>query len=200
MAPTRSSPRRRRRRGGACIGSGIGPTRIGRVLGITKAYATRVGSGPFPTELVDQAGDHLRTAGREFGTTTGRARRCGWLDLVALRYAVRVNGMTHLALTKLDVLDSLAELQLCTAYRCGADTRTDFPADETLLATAQPLYEMLPGWQIDTSRARTWTDLPDRAMAYIARIEDFVRVPVALVSVGADRLATFSRLAVWEGF
>ncbi len=185
--------------GGACIGAGIGPTRINRVLGVAKAYATRVGGGPLPTELNDETGKALQTRGHEFGTITGRMRRCGWIDLVALRYAVRVNGMTHLAITKLDVLDSFAELKLCTAYRVGGREIREFPADEAALASITPVYESMAGWQSSTTAARTWTDLPSQATAYISRIEDYVRVPVALVSIGADRLATFSRLAIWEG-
>lgn len=185
--------------GGACIGAGIGPTRINRVLGVAKAYATRVGSGPMPTELNDDTGEGLRARGHEFGTTTGRSRRCGWLDLVALRYAVRVNGITHLALTKLDVLDACEELKLCTAYKVNGQETRDFPADDATLCSVEPVYEAMPGWQSATTPARTWGDLPPQAMAYIARIEDYVRVPVALVSIGADRLASFARLAIWEG-
>jgi adenylosuccinate synthase len=185
--------------GGACIGSGIGPTRINRVMGVAKAYATRVGSGPFPTELHDEVGKGLGARGHEFGTTTGRARRCGWLDLVALRYAVRVNGMTHLALTKLDVLDACDTLKVCVAYRVDGEELTEFPTDEGILARVEPVYETLTGWQRDTTSARTWADLPTKASAYISRIEDYVRVPVALVSIGADRQASFSRLPIWEG-
>jgi adenylosuccinate synthase len=185
--------------GGACIGSGIGPTRINRVMGVAKGYATRVGSGPFPTELHDEVGEGLRQRGHEFGTTTGRARRCGWLDLVALRYAVRVNGMTHLALTKLDVLDACDTLKVCTAYRVDGQELTEFPTDEGILARVEPVYETLTGWQRDTTVARSWADLPTKASAYISRIEDYVRVPVALVSIGADRQASFSRLPIWEG-
>jgi adenylosuccinate synthase len=185
--------------GGACIGAGIGPTRIDRVLGVTKAYSTRVGSGPFPTELFDEAGKKLQQRGSEFGTTTGRTRRCGWLDLVALRYAVQINGMTHLALTKLDVLDTLEEIKICTAYRVGDEILNEYPTDANLLPRVEPVFETVKGWQASTEKARTWADLPSRAMAYVSRIEDVLRVPVAIVSVGADRMATFSRLAIWEG-
>ncbi len=185
--------------GGACIGAGIGPTRIDVVMGVAKAYTTRVGSGPFPTELDDATGDLLRKQGSEYGTTTGRPRRCGWLDLVALRYAVRINGMTHLAITKLDVLDTLAEIKICTRYRVGGEETGEFPTGANDVARAVPHYVTLEGWQEPTSQARAWSDLPTRAVAYIARIEEQLRVPVALVSIGADRLATFSRLAVWEG-
>ena len=184
--------------GGACIGAGVGPTRIDRVLGVAKAYSTRVGAGPFPTELNDASGRALQKAGDEVGTTTGRTRRCGWLDLVALRYAVQVNGMTHIALTKLDVLDHFETLKLCTGYRVGGVETSDYPPD-VALDEVEPVYEVLPGWRCDTTGARAWSQLPANAIAYIARIEEAVRIPVALVSVGADREATFSRLAVWEG-
>lgn len=184
--------------GGACIGAGIGPTRINRVLGVTKAYGTRVGAGPFPTELNDAVGEKLQTQGQEFGTTTGRRRRCGWLDLVALRYAVQVNGMTHLALTKLDVLDGFDTLRVCTQYKRHGEVLQAFPTDAHVLEQIEPVYEDVKGWNTSTEQARKWSDLPAEAMAYISLIEDYVRVPVALVSVGADRTASFSRLAIWE--
>ncbi|MFC1610607.1 adenylosuccinate synthase [Myxococcota bacterium] len=185
--------------GGACIGAGIGPTRINVVMGVSKAYATRVGSGPFPTELTGVEGDQMREAGKEYGTTTGRPRRCGWIDLVALRFAVRVNGMTHLAITKLDVLDGLDEIRICTGYRIHGKEVSSFPVHVPDLDEVEPVLETLPGWKTATSNARTWSDLPARANSYISRIEEILRVPVALVSVGADRAATFARLAVWEG-
>jgi adenylosuccinate synthase len=193
--------------GGACIGSGVGPTRINRVIGVTKAYTTRVGQGPFPTEQGGphatpdevELGERLRRAGHEFGTTTGRPRRCGWLDLVALRYAVRINGLTHLAVTKLDVLDDLLELKVCTAYRIGEQTLTDLPTEPEDFARATPVYESVPGWRQSTQAARAWSALPAQAQAYMTRIEEFLRVPIALVSVGPERDATFARLAVWEG-
>ena len=185
--------------GGACIGAGIGPTRIGAVLGVSKAYTTRVGSGPFPTELGDATGEALRKAGHEFGTTTGRPRRCGWLDLVALRFAVRVNGMTHLAITKLDVLDGFGELKLCVGYRSNGGETRDFPSAVTAVAGAVPIYETMPGWSAETTAARRWSELPPEAIAYISRIGDFLHVPVALVSIGAERTASFVRQAIWEG-
>jgi adenylosuccinate synthase len=141
----------------------------------------------------------MRAAGNEFGTTTGRPRRCGWIDLVALRFAVRVNGMTHLAITKLDVLDDLEEIKICTGYRIRGREVTSFPLDVADLDQVEPILETLPGWKAPTSGARAWADLPPRASTYISRIEEVLRVPVALVSVGADRDATFARLAVWEG-
>ena len=185
--------------GGACIGAGIGPTRINVVMGVSKAYATRVGEGPFPTEIHGAEGERMREAGHEYGTTTGRPRRCGWIDLVALRFAVRVNGMTHLALTKLDVLDELEEIAMCTAYKICGEEVSSFPMDVSDLDEVEPILEWLPGWTEKTTEARSWNDLPAKANSYISRIEEALRVPVALVSVGADRAATFSRLAVWEG-
>lgn len=185
--------------GGACVGAGIGPTRIDVVMGVAKAYSTRVGSGPFPTELHGELGDELRQLGGEFGTTTGRARRCGWLDLVALRYAVRVNGMTHLAITKLDVLDGVDELKVCVGYRLDGRQLEHFPNRVDEVERVEPIYETLPGWRAKTTEARSWAELPPQAIAYIARIEEVLRVPVALLSVGAERSASFSRLAIWEG-
>ena len=184
--------------GGACIGAGVGPTRIGAVVGVTKAYTTRVGSGPFPTELDDETGRPLQDAGAEVGTTTGRLRRCGWLDLVALRRAVLVNGLTHLAVTKLDVLDGLDTLRICTAYELDGRRLESFPASARVLEAVEPVWEEVPGWHAPCAGARRWSSLPATAIAYVARIEEVLRVPVALVSVGADREATFSRLAVWE--
>ena len=184
--------------GGACIGAGVGPTRINAVVGVAKAYTTRVGAGPFPTELHDAAGELLRKTGREFGTTTGRPRRCGWLDLVALRYAVRINGITHLCITKLDVLDVFDELKLCNAYRIHGKETRDFPSQLSEVEAIEPVYETMPGWKQPTGTARGWSELPRRAIAYISRIEEYLKVPVALVSVGAERTASFARLAIWE--
>ncbi|MFH1807717.1 MAG: adenylosuccinate synthase [Pseudomonadota bacterium] len=184
--------------GGACIGAGVGPTRIGAVVGVTKAYTTRVGSGPFPTELEDAVGERLRAAGNEFGTTTGRPRRCGWLDLVALRYAVQVNGLTQLAITKLDVLDGFDTLKVCVGYRIDGKDYAGFPASVRQLDQVEPVYEEHPGWSQPSTGARAWSELPANAITYISRIEEFLRTPVAIVSVGADRDATFSRLAIWE--
>jgi adenylosuccinate synthase len=184
--------------GGACIGTGIGPTRINAVLGVAKAYTTRVGAGPFPTELHDRTGELLREAGHEFGTTTGRPRRCGWLDLVALRYAVRINGLTHLCITKLDVLDSFEEVKLCSAYRVNGKETRDFPSQVSALESIELVYESMHGWRQPTTEARSWSELPREAIAYISRIEDYLKVPVAMVSVGAERTASFARLAIWE--
>jgi adenylosuccinate synthase len=173
--------------GGASTGVGIGPTRIDGVLGVVKAYTTRVGSGPMPTELPDPLGQHLRELGGEYGATTGRPRRCGWFDAVVVRYAALVNGLTDLAITKLDVLDTFEELQICTGYRVGSTVYAEFPYDLTLLERAQPVYETMPGWQADTSAARSYHDLPAGARAYLERIEALTGVPIAFVSVGTTR-------------
>jgi adenylosuccinate synthase len=174
--------------GGACTGAGIGPTRIHAVIGITKAYCTRVGHGPFPTELLGEAGDALREAGEEFGATTGRPRRCGWLDLPALRYAARVNGITALAVTKLDILSGYDSIPVCTKYRVDGVETTEFPVDE--LDRAEPVYEQFAGWKQPLGAARTLDALPTAARAYIAMIEEHVEVKIAMVSVGAERTET----------
>jgi adenylosuccinate synthase len=171
--------------GGACAGTGVGPSRIDFVVGLVKAYCTRVGGGPFPTELSDEIGERLRKRGDEFGSVTGRPRRTGWLDLPALRYAVRVNGLDGLALTKLDVLTGLSEIKVCTAYRTATGTSSDFPIDAA--AHAVPVYESLPGWSADLSSARTMAALPEMARRYVERIEREAGCPVVLVSVGSRR-------------
>ncbi len=176
--------------GGACAGAGIGPTRIDAVLGITKAYTTRVGGGPFPTEDRGPAGDHLSRIGVEFGATTGRKRRCGWLDMVVLRHAVRVNGITGLALLKLDVLTGLPEIKACIGYRADAKELSDFPASVPLLERCQPVYKSFPGWTQSIESARSLDDLPTAARRYVAWIEDELEVCVDLLGVGPDRDAT----------
>lgn len=173
--------------GGACMGTGLPPTRVDAVLGVCVAYATRVGSGPFPTELDDETGERIRQAGREFGTTTGRPRRCGWLDLVALRYSAQVNGFTSLAVTRADVLSGFQEVRLCTAYDLDGERTQRFPTDTDALARAKPVYETLPGWSGDISAIRTYDALPEALRRFLARIEEFVGVPIAVVSTGADR-------------
>lgn len=174
--------------GGACTGTGVGPTRIDAVLGITKAYCTRVGHGPFPTELIGAAGDALREAGEEYGATTGRPRRCGWLDLPALRYAARVNGLTALAITKLDILSGYAEIPVCVKYRVDGVETPELPVDD--LDRAEPVYERWTGWSEALSAARSLADLPATARAYLTMIEERVEVPIAMVSVGAERAET----------
>jgi adenylosuccinate synthase len=175
---------------GACQSAGIGPTMIDAVVGITKAYATRVGEGPFPTELHGAPGQRLRDAGGEYGATTGRPRRCGWLDLPALRMGARLSGMQSLALTKLDVLANLPEVQVCVAYRLDGKELDEPPTDPDDLARAQPVYDKFPGWGPLPSGARQVTDLPPSARSYIETIAKMAGVPFCLVSVGADRMET----------
>ncbi len=176
--------------GGACTGMGIGPTEIDSVVGISKAYATRVGSGPFPTELTGELGEQLREAGGEFGATTGRPRRCGWLDVPALRLAVRLNGMTGLALTKLDVLRGVKPIQVCVQYRLDGELLDELPLDADDVERAEPVYETLEGWGEDAREARDLDDLPVGARRYLARMEQLVGVPLYLVSVGPGRAET----------
>jgi adenylosuccinate synthase len=173
--------------GGACAGSGIGPTRIDGVIGILKAYTTRVGSGPFPTELLDADGERLRQAGGEFGVTTGRPRRCGWFDAVIARYATRVNGLTGIFLTKLDVLTGWDQVPVCVAYDIDGVRHDDMPMTQTDFHHAKPIYQHLDGWSADLSAARSLDDLPKAARAYIAAVEELTRAPVAAVGVGPDR-------------
>jgi len=175
--------------GGACTGAGVGPTAIDKVVGITKAYTTRVGGGPFPTELEGPIGEQLRKAGAEFGATTGRPRRCGWLDLPALRMAARVNGLTSIALTKLDVLTGMDELKLCTGYRLGGEAHDEPPFDGW--EAVEPVYETMAGWTEDITGCKSRDALPEAAKKYIARIEELAACPVSIVSVGPDRAETF---------
>ncbi len=179
--------------GGVCTGLGIPPKAIGRVLGVAKAYATRVGEGPFPTELFGEMGNRLRETGSEYGAVTGRPRRCGWYDAVAVRYATRINGLDGLALTKLDVLDGLDHIDICTAYRFGGRTLTDFPSDIGQLAQCEPVYESLPGWSAPTKGVRRFDALPDAARRYIARLEEVSGVRASIVSTGSERDHTIVR-------
>ncbi len=179
--------------GNAAVGSGVGPSLIDAVVGITKAYTTRVGSGPFPTELTDEMGERLRAAGSEFGATTGRPRRCGWLDMVVLRYAARVNGLWGLALTKMDVLTGFEELKIAVAYEIDGERVEEFPCDAEMLNRAKPIYETLPGWDDSLANCRRYEELPPTARAYVERIEQLSQVPVTAVSVGADRQETILR-------
>jgi len=173
--------------GGACTGSGIPPTKIKRIIGIVKAYTTRVGSGPFPTELTDEMGEKLRKAGHEFGTTTGRPRRCGWLDLVLLKYTCMINGVTEIALTKLDVLTGLNELSVCTSYMIDGKSVSEFPVLPQKLEKVKPVYEILPGWKDDISGCRKIENLPKNAMKYVKYVEKHLGVKIKLVSVGPKR-------------
>jgi len=173
--------------GGACVGAGVGPTTIDRVIGVAKAYTTRVGEGPFPTELNDQVGQLLGDLGAEFGTTTGRRRRCGWFDAVIGRYAVRINGLDCLAITKLDVLDQLEEIKVCVAYEIDGEICNHFPTNASYFANCKPVYKTLPGWQEDTTGCRSLGDLPKKALTYLKYLAELMKVPIAIVSVGPGR-------------
>jgi len=176
--------------GGACAGAGVGPTRIDHVVGVAKAYTTRVGEGPFPTELFDEVGEAMCEVGQEFGTTTGRRRRCGWLDLVALRYAVRVSGITHLAITKLDVLSGLDHIRVCTRYKAGRKVLDEFPLRQTDFHHAKPVLDELPGWRDDLRDCESWADLPETARDYIQFIATFTKTRVKFIAVGPGREET----------
>ena len=178
---------------GAALGSGIGPTRLSRVLGVYKAYCTRVGTGPMPTELEDETGDRIRERAQEYGTTTGRPRRCGWFDAVAARFSQRVNGFTGMAVTRLDILDDLPLLKICVGYRVEEKVIDYFPASVGLLEKCQPVYEELPGWDKPTSDAREYEQLPREARQYLERLEELISCPVSIVSVGAAREQTILR-------
>ncbi len=174
----------------ACVGAGIGPVNITNVLGIVKAYTTRVGEGPFPTELTDDIGEHLQKVGCEFGTVTGRSRRCGWIDMVMLKYAIRLSGITGLALMKLDVLDDMETVKICTHYEAEGKRIDAFPTSLKQLAKCQPVYEELPGWQCSTQQARTFDELPINAQNYIKRLEDLTGVTIKIIAVGPKREET----------
>jgi adenylosuccinate synthase len=173
--------------GMAAVGSGLGPDAIDFTLGIVKAYTTRVGEGPFPTELHDAIGQRLGERGREFGTVTGRQRRCGWFDAALVRQTCRVSGVTGIALTKLDVLDGLEELKVCTGYRIDGETVDHLPTASDLQARVEPVYETLPGWSESTFGARRWLDLPAEAIKYVKRVEELIETPVALLSTSPER-------------
>jgi adenylosuccinate synthase len=179
--------------GGAATGLGVGPRAIEAVLGVAKAYTTRVGEGPLPTELHGDVGERLRETGQEYGASTGRPRRCGWFDAVAVRYAVRVNGLDALAITKLDVLDGMEELRLCTGYRCNGQTLTEMPGDTAQLALCEPVYESMAGWTAPTKGITRFAELPVEARAYLARLEEVTGVPAAVVSTGSERDHTIVR-------
>ncbi|MBI3403805.1 MAG: adenylosuccinate synthase [Acidobacteria bacterium] len=179
--------------GGVATGLGIPPRAIGKVLGVAKAYTTRVGEGPFPTELSGEIGNRLRETGSEYGAVTGRPRRCGWYDAVAIRYAARINGLDGLALTKLDVLDGFERLDICTSYRCAGRALTELPSDIGQLAQCEPVYESMPGWSAPTKGAQTFDQLPEAARKYIARLEEVSGVKAAIVSTGSERDDTIVR-------
>ena len=176
--------------GGACVGLGIAPTMIDNVTGIIKAYTTRVGHGPFPTEETGEMGETLRRLGHEFGATTGRPRRCGWFDLVIARHAIRLSGIDRLAITKLDVLDSLEEIKICTAYRYKNEQIEEFPADITILEKCTPEYITMPGWKTSTRDVVSYDELPENARRYLGTIQDMTQTPVSIVSVGENRSQT----------
>ena len=182
--------------GGACTGCGVGPTCIDSVVGIVKAYTTRVGNGPFPTELHDEMGERLRKVGAEFGSTTGRPRRCGWLDLPALRLTIRLSGIESIALTKLDVLDGLPGVKLCVGYRLNGIVLDEMPSDCDDLCDVEPIYETLPGWTRASTDSATIgeSQLPPAAKRYIERIQELVGIPASLVSVGPGRNETIVRM------
>ena len=179
--------------GAAATGSGLGPLFLDGVLGVTKAYTTRVGSGPFPTELFDEVGEHMAQVGQEKGATTGRDRRCGWFDLVIMRRSIQANSTSALALTKLDVLDGLSVIKICVAYQYGDQQFTTAPFDVDVLAQCKPIYEEMPGWQGSTFGVTDYEALPVEAKAYIERLEALTNVPVQLVSTGPERLQTIFR-------
>ena len=179
--------------GGAVTGSGVGPTQIKRIIGVAKAYLTRVGAGPFPTELLDETGKKLREVGHEYGVTTGRERRCGWYDANVIKYAARVNGLTDLAVTKLDVLDDFDEIKVCVAYDVDGKRYETLPELEPLVEKAKPIYETLPGWKCDITGVRKFEDLPQEAQDYIAYLEKLAGVRVSIVTVGPDREQTINR-------
>ena len=177
--------------GGACTGSGLSPKYINEVVGVMKAYTTRVGEGPFPTELHCETGEELRRAGSEFGATTGRPRRCGWFDAVSSRYSCMVNGVDELSITKMDVLDDFDELKICTAYDVNGKTVTDMPSDNDEITVAKPIYETMPGWKAPTTECRSFDALPEKAQNYLKRIAELVNADIGIISVGPNRDQTF---------
>jgi len=184
--------------GGACIGTGVGPTKIDKVMGITKAYTTRVGRGPFPTELKGELGEYTRQKGREFGATTGRPRRCGWFDAVLINYAVRINGMDSMVLTKIDVLSDFEKIKICTSYKYNGEIIKEFPVHLETLQNCIPIYEEMEGWKGDISRITKYDDLPQQLKVYINRIEELVKTKIVIVSVGPKRSQTIIREKVFK--
>ena len=182
--------------GGGCTGAGIGPKQIDHVLGIFKAYCTRVGSGPMPTELADEVGGSIRERAHEYGTTTGRPRRCGWFDAIAARFSTQVNGFTSVAITRLDVLDTLPQLKICVGYKLEGELITSFPASATALERCEPVYEELPGWQSSTNDIQQFEQLPPNARKYVARLEELISCPASIISVGMRREQTIHRTPV----
>jgi adenylosuccinate synthase len=173
--------------GGVCVGAGVGPTKINKVVGVVKAYSTRVGEGPFPTELSDETGEHIRQRGHEYGTTTGRPRRCGWLDAAIVRYAGNLSGIDYMAITRLDILDELATLKMCVGYKYNGKMLEEFPASLKVLAQVEPVYEEMPGWQCDTTKIRHYRELPENARRYVERLSEVAGIEIGIVSVGPRR-------------
>ena len=184
--------------GGACAGTGVGPTKINKVMGITKAYTTRVGRGPFPTELKGELGEHIQQKGGEFGATTGRPRRCGWLDVVLVNYAVRINGMDSMVLTKIDVLSDFEKIKICTSYKYNGDTIKEFPVNIETLQNCIPIYKEMEGWKGNISQITKYKNLPKQLKAYIRRIEELVKTKVVIISVGPKRSQTIIRENVFK--
>ncbi|MEW9501161.1 adenylosuccinate synthase [Jeotgalibacillus marinus] len=184
--------------GGVTIGSGVGPSKINHVVGVSKAYTTRVGDGPFPTELNDEIGQKIREVGREYGTTTGRPRRVGWFDSVVVRHARRVSGLTDLSLNSIDVLTGIPTLKICTAYRLDDEIITEYPANLRTLAKCEPVYEELPGWEEDVTGCRTLDELPENARHYLERVSQLTGIPLSIFSVGPDRTQTNVISSVWR--
>jgi len=182
--------------GGGCQGTGLGPSQLSHILGIFKAYCTRVGGGPMPTELKDEIGEAIRECGHEYGTTTGRPRRCGWFDAVAARLSTRINGFTTAAITRLDVLDTMPQLKICVSYRLDGETIDNFPASIAALERCQPVCEELPGWETSTADVRKFEDLPPKAQQYVNRLEELIGCPASLISVGERREQTIHKMAV----
>jgi adenylosuccinate synthase len=184
--------------GGACVGTGVGPTKIDKVIGITKAYTTRVGRGPFPTEMQGEMEEYIRQKGREFGATTGRPRRCGWFDAVVVNYAVRINGMDSIALTKIDVLSDLDKIKICTSYKSDGKLIKEFPASLETLQKCIPVYEEMKGWKKNISQVTNYEDLPEQLKAYIHRIEELIKIKMVILSVGPQRSQTIIREKIFE--
>jgi adenylosuccinate synthase len=184
--------------GGVCIGSGVGPTKINKVIGVVKAYSTRVGDGPFPTELLNETGDFIRENGHEYGTTTGRPRRVGWFDALVVRHARRVSGLDGMAITRLDILTGLKELKICTGYRYNGEVLTEFPTSLKVLAQCEPIYETLSGWDEDITSVRSYEELPVNTQAYIEKITEVTGVPLAIFSIGPNREQTVPVTKIYD--
>ncbi|GAJ19726.1 unnamed protein product, partial [marine sediment metagenome] len=180
-----------------CLGAGVGPSRINHILGVFKAYCTRVGSGPMPTELKDEVGNLIRERAHEYGTTTGRPRRCGWFDAVAARFTSRINGLTGTAITRLDILDTFPGIKICVGYKLGKETINYFPSSITALEQCQPIYEELPGWQAPTTHITEYDKLPSLAKQYLDRLEELTACPINLVCIGPRREQTIIKTSIW---